>query len=187
MKLIKGYQYAVTAVEDVTITDANGLNLTCPAGQQTYFVATTDEVEVVGDGVITQTRGGIIAGGGGGGGGEKIAPGEVVVGGTQGSAFITQLNECTECPMFLSELPEGVTFEHLERGQLAGISKTFASITSAFSQSGGHFGGGIFAQSTISALPSTINFVNMTDGKYMFNRCINLVSFDAVFPALTEG
>lgn len=53
MKTVKGIQYAVTANEEVTITDDNGLNLTCPAGQQTYFVATADEVEVVGDAVVT--------------------------------------------------------------------------------------------------------------------------------------
>lgn len=184
MQVVTGYQYVVTANEETIITDSNGLNLTCPAGEQTYFVATTDEVQVVGDATVTQTRGGIIAGGGGGGGGEKIAPGEVVVGGTQGSAFITQLNECTTCPMFLSELPEGVTLENLESGLISGL---FMYPNTAFDTSRGHYGGGLFAQSDISSLPDTINFVKLQKGTYMFSYCSNLMSFNANLPALTDG
>lgn len=53
MKTVKGYQYCVTANEEVIITDDYGLHLTCPAGEQTYFVANTNEVYVMGDATIT--------------------------------------------------------------------------------------------------------------------------------------
>lgn len=184
MKTVKGFQYCVTANEEVVITDDNGLNLTCPAGQQTYFVATGDEVDVAGDGVVTQTRGGIIAGGGGGGG-EKIAPGELVLGGTQGSAFIAQLNECTRCPMFITgDLPEGVTFEKLESGLILGASKNY--LESAFPASEGHFGAAIFSQSSITTLPSTIDFSSLTYGRCMFYSS-GLTSFSVDMPLLSNG
>lgn len=115
IKTVKGYQYCVTANEEVSITDDYGMDLTCPAGQQTYFIANANEAYVMGDATITQTRWGFIAGGGkGGGGGETIQPGEVIIGGTQGSYSWVNLNEVSQLPFALPpHLPEGVTLERL--------------------------------------------------------------------------
>lgn len=114
IKTVKGYQYCVTANEEVSITDDYGMDLTCPAGQQTYFVANANEAYVIGDANITQTRWGFIAGGKGGGG-ETIQPGEVIIGGTQGSYSWLNMNEVRQLPFALPpHLPEGVTLENLE-------------------------------------------------------------------------
>lgn len=73
MKVLKGYNYAATSNEAVTITDSNGLVLCeLEGGKQGYFTATTDEIDLgSSEVVITQIRGNfnmpITAGSGGGG------------------------------------------------------------------------------------------------------------------------
>lgn len=57
MKVLKGFCYCVTAATETIITDDNGLNLTVKAGEQGYFVASTDEVSETGTCTIVQVRG----------------------------------------------------------------------------------------------------------------------------------
>lgn len=166
MQVVTGYQYVVTANEETIITDSNGLNLACPAGEQTYFVATADEVQVVGDATVTQTRGGIIAGGGGGGGGEKIAPGEVVLGGKSGSQVIEDVTTMTDgtrqfCrKRYLEEWD-------FDMPSLTDGTEMFSGCSNLASFSG-----------DLSAL---------SDSYFMFSGCSSLTSFKCDMPALTRG
>lgn len=54
---ITGAAYVVTAKTDTTITDANGLELEVPGGEQRTFFATTESVAIEGSCTITQARG----------------------------------------------------------------------------------------------------------------------------------
>lgn len=211
MEVLQGYQYCVTANEETIITDANGLNLTCPAGEQTYFVATCDAVDITGDATLTQARGGIIAGGGGGG--EKIAPGEVVIGGTHGSVTIADLNTMSSATLFLNatELPEGVTLENLTSGLIGGsLNTNYIAMTFGTTRNSAFPYGAIFAKYTGRRLPSSINLARLTTAFYMFayseleevklslpalydqqqgmfSGSLNLVSAEVETPIMTSG
>lgn len=194
MEVLQGYQYCVTAIDEVTVTDDYGMHLTCPAGKQTYFVANSNEVYVNGNGTVTQTRWGGVIAGGGGGGGETIQPGEVVIGGTQGSYSWVNINEVDRLPFALpAHLPEGVTLENLTT--VAAMPSFSCDYVRAF---GGFEDCELPASVNLRSLQSAdwgfmgneyIKRINASDGlfrtddsyiiaDYMFQGCYNLESFE---------
>lgn len=74
METIPGYAYVVTAAEDVTVTDSNGLVLEVHAGEQRTFVASTGAVSASGECTIVQGRGNFSLPPSGAGGGYPAAP-----------------------------------------------------------------------------------------------------------------
>lgn len=193
MKTLKGYQYVVTANTETTITDDYGMHLTCPAGKQTYFVANSNAVYVQGDAVITQTRGGIIADGGGGGGGETLQPGEVVIGGTQGSYSWVNINEVGMLPFALpAHIPDGVTLENLYtvRAQPAfsceyveafkGLEDCelpdSVNLKNLYEADNGFMGNGYIKR--INASNGLFKSGYVVSAAFMFTDCYNLESFE---------
>lgn len=79
MKVLKGFCYCITAATETTITDDNGLIFTVKAGEQGYFVASSDEVSVTGTCTIVQVRGNFnVPTTTGGGGGQTFPEGAIV-------------------------------------------------------------------------------------------------------------
>lgn len=197
---LKGYTYVVTAKYDTTVTDTNGLNMAVNAGDQGVFVASSDKVTVAVDAAVTHTRNfGRVLVLNTDGGGEVIRPGELVLGGTQGSVTIQDVN--TARSLYpgtfgdLTELPEGVTLESLESGVAPQIASTtqLIAIFNSLMTSGGTTNVGavsmvtLFGGTTLTQLPSTINFASLRDGTYMFGLSEHLESFACDLPALTRG
>lgn len=212
---LKGFTYVATAKTDATITDDNGLNLLVKAGGQGTFIATADKVAVTGSATITQTRNfkGALALNAGGGKGEVIQPGEVIIGGTQGSITIADLNTMIASPIFLngSELPEGVTLENLTNGLIGGnINTNYISMTFGTTRNSPFPYGAICAKYKGRRLPSSINLAKLNTAFYMFayseleevklslpalynqqqgmfSGSLNLVSAEVETPIMTNG
>lgn len=198
---LKGYTYVVTAKYDTTVTDTNGLNMAVNAGDQGVFVASSDKVTVAVDAAVTQTRNfdRVLVLKPDGGGGEVIQPGEVVLGGNHGSMTIQDVN--TARSLYpgtfgdLTELPEGVTLESLESGvapQLTSTTQLIAIFNSLMTSGGATNIGAVsmvtlFGGTTLTRLPSTINFANLRDGTYMFGLSEHLENFACDMPVLTRG
>lgn len=197
---LKGYTYVVTAKYDTTVTDTNGLNMAVNAGDQGVFVASSDKVTVAVDAAVTHTRNfDRVLVLNTDGGGEVILPGELVLGGTQGSMTVNDVN--TARSLYpgtfgdLTELPEGVTLESLESGVAPQIASTtqLIAIFNSLMTSGGTTNVGavsmvtLFGGTTLRQLPSTINFASLRDGTYMFGLSEHLESFACDLPALTRG
>ncbi len=199
--VLKGYTYVATANTDSSITDENGLNLVVKGGSQGMFIATADKVEVTGECTVTQTRNfkGALSLTAAGGGGETLQPGEVVIGGTQGSMTIQDVNTASRLYPgtfgTLTELPEGVTLAALESALAPQVVKNaqlpliFQSIVSA----GGASSAGavsmvtLFGGTPLTRFPSTVNFASLSDGTYMFGSSPGLETFDCDLPVLTRG
>ena len=192
---LKGFTYVATAKTDATITDDNGLNLVVKAGEQGTFIATADKVSVTGTATITQTRNfkGALALNAGGGEGETIQPGEVVIGGSQGSYSWVNLNEVSMLPFALpAHIPEGVTLEQLTtvRAQppfICGYVEAFRgledcelpssiNLNNLFEAEQGFYGNGYIKR--INASDGLFGQNNNIVANYMFTDCYNLESFE---------
>lgn len=192
---LKGFTYVATAKTDATITDDNGLNLLVKAGGQGTFIATADKVAVTGSATITQTRNfkGALALNAGGGKGEVIQPGEVIIGGTQGSYSWFNMNEAYMLPFVLpAHIPEGVTLEQLTtvraqppfscdyieafRGLEDCELPASINLSNLFEAEQGFYGNGYIKR--INASDGLFGQDNTIVANYMFAVCDELESFE---------
>lgn len=159
MKVLKGFCYCVTAATDTTVTDDNGLSLAVKAGEQGYFVASTDEVSESGTCTIVQVRGNFNMPTTEGGGGPVINGMYVEEGELKGNGFniFTDVITVTK-NLDMSKISDGSYMFY------SGLDNPFSNITSF-----------------------TADLTNLTNGRYMFFDCVKLTSWNVELPNLTNG
>lgn len=175
MKVLKGFCYCVTAATETTITDDNGLNLTVKAGEQGYFVASTDEVSETGTCTIVQVRGNFnMPTTEGGGGGQTFPEGAIVGIGPDGD--YANIGEYITYGGAIFFNNQNITKWY---GDMPNLTVAYGRGTSAGSY-------GMF-QSCNNLRVFKGDLPSLTDGSYMFSWCVSLTSFEGDLSSLTNA
>lgn len=174
MKVLKGFCYCVTATTDTTVTDDNGLSLTVKAGEQGYFVASTDEVSETGTCTIVQVRGNFNMPTTEAGGGQTYPEGAIVGIGPDGD---------------YASIGEYITYG----GGMVYNNKTITkwygdmpNLTVAYGRGTSSSSYGMF-QACTNLTVFNGDLPSLTDGSYMFSDCTSLTSFKGDLSSLTKG
>lgn len=176
MNVLKGFCYCVTAATETTITDDNGLIFTVKAGEQGYFVASSDEVSVTGTCTIVQVRGNFnmpaVGSGSGHINGMYVEEGELKGNGFNIVADVTTVTKNLDT----SNISDG-SYMFQNCSKLTSWTVELPNLTNSN-----------YMFSGCSGLASwTVDLPNLTNGTSMFNGCSKLTSFSGDLTNLTNG